>query len=50
VSTPFFTGADYLSPKTDFVLNRPPYDRAGILIARENFGCGSSREMAVWCL
>jgi 3-isopropylmalate/(R)-2-methylmalate dehydratase small subunit len=41
---------DDLSPKSDFVLNRPPYDRAGILIARENFGCGSSREMAVWCL
>jgi 3-isopropylmalate/(R)-2-methylmalate dehydratase small subunit len=37
-------------PSTDFVLNRSPYDRARILIARENFGCGSSREMAVWCL
>jgi 3-isopropylmalate/(R)-2-methylmalate dehydratase small subunit len=37
-------------PSTDFVLNRAPYDRARILIARENFGCGSSREMAVWCL
>ncbi|MET0137544.1 MAG: 3-isopropylmalate dehydratase small subunit [Sphingobium sp.] len=41
---------DDLSPKTDFVLNQPPFDKAGILIARENFGCGSSREMAVWCL
>jgi 3-isopropylmalate/(R)-2-methylmalate dehydratase small subunit len=41
---------DDLSPKPDFILNRPPYDAAGILIARENFGCGSSREMAVWCL
>lgn len=39
-----------LSPKADFILNRPPYDEAKILIARENFGCGSSREMAVWCL
>lgn len=39
-----------LSPKSDFVLNIPPYDAAKILIARENFGCGSSREMAVWCL
>jgi 3-isopropylmalate/(R)-2-methylmalate dehydratase small subunit len=38
------------SPRPDFVLNRPPFDRAGILVARENFGCGSSREMAVWCL
>jgi 3-isopropylmalate/(R)-2-methylmalate dehydratase small subunit len=37
-------------PRTDFILNRAPYDRARILIARENFGCGSSREMAVWCL
>jgi 3-isopropylmalate/(R)-2-methylmalate dehydratase small subunit len=37
-------------PSMDFVLNRAPYDRARILIARENFGCGSSREMAVWCL
>ena len=41
---------DDLTPKPDFILNQPPYDRAGILVARENFGCGSSREMAVWCL
>jgi 3-isopropylmalate/(R)-2-methylmalate dehydratase small subunit len=34
----------------DFVLNQPPYDQATILIARENFGCGSSREHAVWAL
>ena len=34
----------------DFVLNQPPYDQANILIARENFGCGSSREHAVWAL
>lgn len=34
----------------DFVLNRAPYDRAQILLARENFGCGSSREHAVWAL
>ncbi|TQM11261.1 3-isopropylmalate dehydratase small subunit [Pseudonocardia kunmingensis] len=38
------------TPNPEFVLNRPPYDTAGILIARENFGCGSSREMAVWAL
>jgi 3-isopropylmalate/(R)-2-methylmalate dehydratase small subunit len=38
------------TPIKDFVLNQPPYNRAGILIARENFGCGSSREHAVWCL
>lgn len=34
------------SPDPDFVLNRPPYDRAGILLADRNFGCGSSREGA----
>lgn len=34
----------------DFILNQPPYDKAEILLARENFGCGSSREHAVWAL
>lgn len=34
----------------DFILNKSPYDKATILIARENFGCGSSREHAVWAL
>ena len=34
----------------DFVLNRPAYRRAEILIAGENFGCGSSREHAPWAL
>ncbi|RDH84854.1 MAG: 3-isopropylmalate dehydratase small subunit [endosymbiont of Galathealinum brachiosum] len=34
----------------EFVLNQSPYDKATILIARENFGCGSSREHAVWAL
>lgn len=38
------------SPKADFVLNRKPYDRAGILVTGPNFGCGSSRETAVWAL
>jgi 3-isopropylmalate/(R)-2-methylmalate dehydratase small subunit len=34
----------------DFVLNREPYRQAKILISRDNFGCGSSREAAVWSL
>lgn len=34
----------------DFVLNQSPYDQATILLGRENFGCGSSREHAVWAL
>ncbi|MCY3840891.1 MAG: 3-isopropylmalate dehydratase small subunit, partial [Gammaproteobacteria bacterium] len=34
----------------DFVLNEPRYAGASILLARENFGCGSSREHAVWAL
>jgi len=34
----------------DFILNQSPFDRATILLARENFGCGSSREHAVWAL
>jgi 3-isopropylmalate/(R)-2-methylmalate dehydratase small subunit len=34
----------------DFVLHKPPYDKAVILIAGENFGCGSSREHAPWAL
>src|SRR3546814_202771 len=36
--------------KPDFVLNRPAYRKAVILVAGENFGCGSSREHAPWAL
>jgi 3-isopropylmalate/(R)-2-methylmalate dehydratase small subunit len=36
--------------KPDFVLNAPRYTKASILVADKNFGCGSSREHAVWAL
>ena len=38
------------SERPDFVLNRPAYRSAEILVAGENFGCGSSREHAPWAL
>ena len=37
-------------PNPEFILNQPPFDQGSILLAQGNFGCGSSREHAVWAL
>jgi 3-isopropylmalate/(R)-2-methylmalate dehydratase small subunit len=42
--------SDTRAPNPDFVLNRAPFDHACTLVAGHNFGCGSSREAAVWAL
>ncbi|HZQ62820.1 MAG TPA: 3-isopropylmalate dehydratase small subunit [Casimicrobiaceae bacterium] len=41
---------DDAGAERDFILNRAPYRNARIVVAEQNFGCGSSREQAVWAL
>jgi len=53
LGTGLFAEARYLEdggPNPDFVLNKPAYQNATILVAGDNFGCGSSREHAPWAL
>ena len=45
-----YDGLTKIGPNPKFVLNNPPFDKASILISGENFGCGSSREHAVWAI
>lgn len=45
-----YTDRDQRIPKPEFVLNQAAYQHASILLGGKNFGCGSSREHAVWAL
>ena len=43
-------GEDVAKPRADFILNKEGYEKTSILIAGDNFGCGSSREHAPWSI
>ena len=45
-----YTSMTDRKPNEEFVLNQEPYNRSAILLTGDNFGCGSSREHAVWAL
>ena len=45
-----YTSISGRKPNDQFVLNRKPYNRSAMLLTGDNFGCGSSREHAVWAL
>ena len=45
-----YTSIPDRTPNDEFILNREPFNRSVILLTGDNFGCGSSREHAVWAL
>ena len=45
-----YTSVSERKPNDDFILNKSPYNQSVILLTGDNFGCGSSREHAVWAL